>query len=220
VKDDPYFLQREAIRRAKVVGFNLYRIWNLECSDTAKKGDLSTTDVSDFFVAECARQQVHLWTAGFGGGAIYQDDIPTSAKVVAAPGETEWSEAVSSMCKPEWWSNGKKAMSLLTVAVAWDPRLEALAIEQMRQKAQHVNVYTGRRHADDPTIAIWELTNEQWWVSNMFNGRWQDMPAYFRKSLIAKWNTFLGKKYGDQAGLTKAWGFLFSGEDLAGPPCN
>ncbi len=217
LQGDPYFLQREAIRRSKVVGFNMYRIWSMACDDLAVKGDLSATDVSDFFAAECGRQEVRLWTAGFGGGAIYQDDIPASAGIVADPASAaEWSDAVASMCKVEWWSSQRQAMSLLTVAVAWDPRMEALAIAQMKQKAMHVNLHTGLRHADDPTIAVWELTNEQWWVSNMFNGRWQELPAYFRKKLIAKWNAFLVQKYGDQASLAKAWGFTFPGEDLAG----
>jgi len=216
IKTDPYFLQREAIRRAKQVGFNMYRIWHLAWDDAAVKGDLSATDVSDFFVSECGRQQVRLWAAGFGGGALYQDDIAASAAVVAEPASVaEWSDAVRSMCKVEWWSDKRNAMSLLTVAVAWDPRLEALAIAQMRQKALHVNRHSGLRHADDPTIAIWELTNEQWWVSNMFNGQWRKLPAYFRRQLIARWNAFLVRKYADQGALVKAWGFTFPGEDLA-----
>jgi hypothetical protein len=216
VDGDPYFNQRDAIRRATKVGFNMFRIWHLQYNDAAVKGDLSQTDISDFFMAEARRQNVRIWAAGFGGGSVYEDDVATSVKVLDDPAtEKEWSDAVKSMCAVQWWSNKRKAMSLLTPAVAWDERLEALAIRQMRQKAMHVNIHTGIRHADDPTIAVWELTNEQWWMHNMFNGQWLKLPPYFRSKLIAKWNAFLVAKYKDQAGLMKAWGSVFAGEDLA-----
>jgi hypothetical protein len=216
IRGDAYFRQREAIRRVKKVGFNMFRIWHLAFDDAAKKGDLSATDVSDFFIAECGRQGVRLWAAGFGGGRVYEDDVASVAKVVDDPATAaEWIAAVKGMCAQHWWSGGRKAVSLLTPAVAWDPRLEAAAITRMRAKARHVNLHTGRRHADDPTIAIWELTNEQWWMSHMMGGRWRQLPAFFRRSLLARWQTFLKKKYGTQAALTKAWGFLFAGEELA-----
>lgn len=215
VKGDPYFFQREAIRRAKVVGFNMYRLWDFDTDPAAKKGDLSKTDRIDFFVAECARQGFRIWGAGFGGGAVYESDITNAAGIVSDSATAdEWAKAVRSMCKVEWWTNGKKALSLLTPAVAWDRRLEALAIEQTRVKVTHTNTHTGLRHCDDPTFAIWELTNEQWWMSNMMGGQWQRLPVFFRAGLIAKWNAFLLKKYGDEAGLIRAWGFLFPGENL------
>jgi hypothetical protein len=217
VKGDPYFRQREAVRRAKKVGFNLFRLWSIETDTKAKKGDLSETDVSDFFIAECGKQGMSLWGAGFGGGALYLDDVKASAKMAGEPStEDEWVKSVEPLCKPEWWSRGRKAFSLLLPAVAWDERLEAIAIAQMQQKAQHINIHTGLRHADDPTFAIWELTNEQWWMSRMMGGQWQDLPLIFRKSLQARWTAFLQKKYGTEAGLKTAWGFLFPGEILDG----
>jgi hypothetical protein len=216
IKDDPYYRQREAIRRMKRVGFNMVRIWSVGSDDAAKQGDFSKTDVNDFFYAECGKQNVRLWAAAFGGGAIYEDDVDAAVKVVDDPATSaEWAAAVKGMCKKDWWTGNRKAMSLLTVAVAWDPRLEANAIAQMKQKALYVNVHNGLRHADDPTIAVWELTNEQWWMSNMMGGQWQKLPAVFRKELIARWNAFLTRKYGAQAALVKAWGFVFPGEDLA-----
>lgn len=216
IKGDPYFRQREAVRRVKKVGFNMIRIWHLEFDDKAKKGELSVTDVSDFFMAECGKQGVRLWAAGFGGGAIYEDQVEAAARIVDDPATAAaWVATVKGMCKKDWWTKQRKAMSLLTQAVAWDPRLEAIAIAQMREKAQHVNLHTGRRHADDPTIAVWELTNEQWWMSNMMGGQWQQLPAFFRKSLLERWTEFLRKKYGTQTALVKAWGFVFPGEDLS-----
>lgn len=212
---DPYWRQREAVRRARQVGFNLFRIWHLTFDDQAVKGDLSPTDVSDFFIAECGRQGFRLWAAGFGGGRLYEEDLIDSAAVLDEPETAEaWVEAVRSLCSVQYWSGGKKALALGHLAVAWDPRLEALAIAQMRQKALHVNLHTGLRHADDPTFAIWELTNEQWWMSRMTAGQWLGLPSFLKQELLARWQAFLRGKYGNQAALTKAWGFLFPGEDL------
>jgi len=215
IKGDPYYRQRDGVRRAKKVGFNMFRLWGITCDDNARKGDLSATDVSDFFIAECGKQGVYLWGAGFGGGSLYEDDIEKSVSILSDPSTgREWSDAVKSMCSVQWWSNNRKAMSLLTEAIAWDSRLEALAIAQMRQKARHINLYTNRRHADDPTFAVWELTNEQWWMTRMTGGQWQSLPPYFRKSLITRWNSWLKTKYKSQAELINAWGFVFAGEDL------
>lgn len=216
IQGDPYFRQRQAVRRAKLMGFNAFRVWHLTYDDKAQQGDLSSTDVSDFFMAECARQGVKVWAAGFGGGRLYSDEVAAAAKIIDDPAtEAAWIEAISAMCKKHWWSGERTAISLLTDAVAWDPRLEALAIAQMRAKANHRNVYTGLRHADDPTIAVWELTNEQWWMRHMSGGHWQKLPAFFRSQLIARWNDWLRQRHGDDAGLTRAWGFLFPGESLA-----
>lgn len=215
IKNDPYYVQRETIRRMKKVGFNMARDWNIQY-DAAQKGDLSPTDAHDFFLAECGRQDVRIWVPSLLGGSIASDEVDKSAKIVSDPAsEAQWSAATKSLCKVEWWSHDKKALSLLVNAVVWDSRLEALALAKAREKAFHVNLHNGLRLADDPTIAVWELTNEQWWMSNMMNGGWLNLPPYFRKTLISRWNGYLKKKYGTDAGLTQAWGFVFPGENLA-----
>ena len=214
IKNDPYYLQRETVRRAKKVGFNMVRDWGIQHDAAAKKGDLSPTDVHDFFLAECAKQNVNIWVPSILGGSVTIDEVDEAAKIIDAPDAAEWSAATKSLCKVEWWSEGKKAVSLLLSAVAWDKRMESLALMKAREKAQHVNLYTGLRLADDPTMAVWELTNEQWWMSNMMYGGWLDLPPYFRKTLIERWNGWLKTKYATPDALTKAWGFVFPGEDL------
>ncbi len=100
------------------------------------------------------------------------------------------------------------------LAAVWDPRLEAAALARGRRKAHHPNLHTGLRLADDPNVAVWELTNEQWWMTAMMGGRWQTAAPFFRRQLLARWSAFLSRKYGSEAALTAAWGFLFPGEDL------
>ena len=216
IKGDPYFLQRETVRRVKKVGFNMVRDWNIQHDAKAKQGDLSPTDVHDFFLAECGKQNVHLWVPSILGDGLYLDEIEALEKVAELPAsDAKWFAAVKSLCHEDWWTNGKKAVSLLLPAVVWDARLESSALAKARDKAMHVNLYNGMRLADDPNAAVWELTNEQWWMSNMMNGGWLDLPPYFRKTLVEKWNGWLKTKYGTQDALTKAWGFVFPGEDLA-----
>jgi hypothetical protein len=77
-----------------------------------------------------------------------------------------------------------------------------------------MNHHTGLRMVDDPVFAVWELTNEHWWISRMVSGRWQKLPKFFRDSLIARWHAFLKKKYGDQKALVAKWNGLLPGEDL------
>ena len=216
IKGDPYYVAKETIRRLKKVGFNMVRDWSIQSDDSAKKGDVSATDYHDFFIAECGKQDVRIWVPSIMGGGLYEDEIEKAAAGDGDPAATtEWISTIKEMCKVEWWSNNRKALSLLTPAVVWDARLEKAAIASARQKAMHVNLYNGLRLADNPTCAIWELTNEQWWMSNMMGGGWMKLPVYFRKSLIAHWNDYLLKKYKDQSGLTAAWGFLFAGENLS-----
>ena len=101
------------------------------------------------------------------------------------------------------------------VAVAWDPQLEANAIAGAVSRVNHVNVHNGLKLADDPTIVIWELSNEQWWMTKMLSGDWQRGSAASKKLLLDRWTEFLTRKYENQDKLIAAWGFLFPGEDLA-----
>ena len=181
-----------------------------------KKGDLSPADAHDFFLAECAKQGISVWVPSLLGEAVYLDEVDAAAKIIGGPDAAEWSAATKELCKVEWWSGNRKAVSLLLPAVVWDRRMEALALDKARRKAQRVNLHTGMRLSDDPAVAVWELTNEQWWMSNMMNGGWLNLPPYFRRSLVERWNGWLKKKYGASEALAKAWQFLFPGEELAG----
>lgn len=213
IHGDPYYVARETIRRLKKVGFNMVRDWGIQFDDTARKGDLSPTDYHDFFLAEAGKQDVRIWAPAILGGAVVEAELEKTARLVNDPAtEADW---IASVKQPLRGGRGTAARANLRDAVVWDPRLEAAAIAGARRKANHVNLHTGLRLADDPTVAIWELTNEQWWMTGMMSGRWQALPPFFRKELLARWNAFLVRKYGAQERLAGAWGFLFPGEDLA-----
>ncbi len=217
IHGDPYFLARETVRRLKVLGFNMVRDWAMqrETDPAAKKGDLSATDDHDFFLAECVRQGVSIWVPGLLDGGLRMNEVEAAARAVLdASTEADWTATVKGMASISRSDPNPETLRFTSLAVVWDPRLEAAALGHARRLTDHVNVYTGLRQADDPVFAVWELTNEQWWMSHMMSGGWQSLPAYFKRELLTQWTAYLTEKYQTEERLIQAWGFLFPGENL------
>jgi hypothetical protein len=77
----------------------------------------------------------------------------------------------------------------------------------------HLNPYNNKRYCDDPTLAMVEILNED----SLF---WGSVPPPFRAELEERFAAWLRQKYGDDAGLEKAWVIegrspLAPGESLA-----
>jgi hypothetical protein len=157
--------------------------------------------MANYFLARLHERGFRVWTAGLNQvGAIRPSDVGILADPATA---AEWSAAVAegiSSIKPAADSWPLRKIS----AQVWDPRLEALVIQRMKAVATQTNPYSGHRWADDPVFAIWELSNEQWWVRNMLAGRWQSLPAFFKNSLFARWNAYLKNKYSTDDALRSA----------------
>ncbi len=208
-QDDPYRYNRLALDRVQAYGFNLMRIWHLPLSaveqpDGYIKGDGSKLDVYDWFLSEAKRRGMRLWAGAAGGNGIA---TMADVGIIDDPATAEaWQVAV-----------GEKGIRRLGFyeATAWDPRLQAIWDRDVRHFLDRRNQHTGLRLADDPVFAVWELTNEQWWMPRMVGGNWQKMPAFFRDQLVARWNEFLRTKYVTQEALIAAWQGLQPGEDLA-----
>jgi hypothetical protein len=66
------------------------------------------------------------------------------------------------------------------------------------------NAYTGLRYADDPMVAIVELTNEHSLLSNWGPGL-ETLPTPHLARLDAAWNAWLRTRYPDDAALAAAW---------------
>ncbi len=86
---------------------------------------------------------------------------------------------------------------------------EKRAIEHQRHYARqfltHLNPYTGLTWANDPTIALIEITNEDTLLGQAWNGSILNYPPYYLNQLQARWNTYLLKKYGSTQSLKTAW---------------
>ncbi|MGF1633036.1 MAG: hypothetical protein ACFCVE_04230, partial [Phycisphaerae bacterium] len=191
--------------RYEALGFNAIRLWDSFRDVDYTPGDGSRADAVGYFVKLAGERGFRIWVAGMNR---LGDATPADAAVVDDPASAQaWAAAVA---------EGKDGrLSLWSIARVWDPRLEALQLRDMTATATHYNHHTGLRWADDPTFAVWELSNEEWWMRKMVAGQWQKLPAYFRNQLIAHWQAFLREKYGTDERLAAAWDGLLPGESLA-----
>ena len=93
----------------------------------------------------------------------------------------------------------------------FDPQLIDLQREFARQLLTHVNPYTQKTYAEDPSVAMVEMINE-----NSLYGMWKEntlKPFAKGGSLMQRhsslldslWNAFLIGKYTNQANLQAAW---------------
>jgi hypothetical protein len=202
--------------RFEALGFNGFRLWRGFAKPTDyTPGDGSPADDVDYFLTQARKRGMRVWLAGMNGavGEVSPDDVD----VIDDPDTRDaWREAVAAMrpvdAKGKITGNWRLSIN---IARAWDPRLEALAIQRMQQVTNHVNRHTGLRWADDPVFAVWELSNEEWWMRKMVGGQWQRLHPFFRNQLIAKWNRFLTEKYKDDQQLATAWNGLLPGESLS-----
>lgn len=202
------------VERFVDLGFNFIRFWRVTAADPGAtpyvQGDGSPSDLNDYFLARAKARGLRVWTAGLNrvGAAL-----PADVAILDEPATAEaWREAVAAAAagqKRTGWDLRNNP------ARVWDPRLQALALERMRRIADHRNPYTGLRWADDPLFAVWELSNEEWWVRRMLSGRWQQLPPFFKNQLVARWNAYLVNKYATDDALRTAWAGLLPGESLA-----
>lgn len=196
-----YAASEAVVQRFVDLGFNMSRFWRT-CERDYVKGDGSYEDVVDHFVAEMKRRGLRIW-------------VPAIARADAGPDDVE---AIDDPATAGAWraamAEAREKRLPYHLAQIWDPRLEAVQVAAMTRRATHLNRHTGLRWCDDPVFAIWELSNEEWWMSKMVGGRWRRLPAFFQDSLAALWHGYLRAKYGDEASLVRAWGFLLPGESL------
>ncbi|MGF1632480.1 MAG: hypothetical protein ACFCVE_01410 [Phycisphaerae bacterium] len=208
------------IDRWETLGFNFVRTFRTAADDGSpveyEKGDGSAADVTDYFLHRLSERGFRVWTAGFNrsGVATAADvnviDDPATAQAWAAALEGHRTRVPG-----RGWVDGALPLRN-SLAVAWDPRLEALALQRMTAIAGHYNQHAQLRWADDPVFAVWELSNEEWWIPKMLAGNWQKLPEYFQQSLVARWNDYLRNKYESDAALAAAWGGLMPDESLGG----
>ncbi len=196
-----------AVDRIHDLGFNLIRHWYDTSQSNYKAGDGSPSDLIAYFFYKLDQKGIRIWNAMVGHvGTFNASDV----NVIDDPATADaWKAGVNE------WAKGGGGLRVFGTARAWDPRISALAVKRMENNAKFPNHYkNGLRLADDPQVAVWELTNEEWYHGRIFGGSWQELPAFFRNGLLTKWNEFLKAKYGGDDRLKTAWGFLLPGESL------
>jgi len=196
-----------SVERIYDLGFNLYRNWYSVSQPNYKAGDGSESDLVAYFYSKLDQKGIKIWQSMLGNvGTFSAADV----NVIDDPATAEaWKAGVNQ------WATGGQALPVFCTPRAWDPRISAIAIKRMQNNANFPNHHKkGIRQADDPQVAVWELTNEEWYHNRIFGGEWQRLPAFFRNSLLAKWTEFLKAKYGSDEKIKAAWNFLLPGESL------
>lgn len=197
------------VKRFVDLGFNMCRTFRgAPSTEHYVKGDGSGADVLDYFLSVLKANGIKVWCASINReGTVRPDDVNI---LKDEPTRELWRAAVEEAQKA---GNGKFELRN-NVARIWDPRLEAIGMQRMRDVATHTNKYTGLRWCDDPVFAVWELSNEEWWMRRMTAAEWRKLPQFFQMQLISRWNEFLKRKYGSTEKLIARWSKLLPGESL------
>ncbi len=191
------------VRRFADLGFNMVRFWRNSERDYTP-GDGSSEDVKDHFLSLLKAAGFRIWYPGLAQVYPKASDVDVLDDPATA---AAWAEAMAQM------EDNKD--NLARVVAKWDERTEAVMVRGMRRRVDHLNRHTGLRVGDDPLYAVFELTNEDWWMSKMVGGQFRRLPPFFQASLQRRWTDFLAKKYGTDDALRARWGFLLPGESLA-----
>lgn len=197
-------------QRIADTGFNLVRYWNdVDYSAAWTPGDMSQSDQFGYMLHVLEKRGIKVWSTSFNGaGSITPDDVG----VLDHPADADaWRAALAEQVGVK----GRTGLRGLP-QIGWDPRSQAQFKARMAVVADWRNPYQGNlRLGDNPQVAVWELSNEEWYFAHLTRGDWQKLPKFFRDSLLARWTAFLRETHTDDEGLRAAWGFLLPGESLA-----
>ncbi|MDX1935104.1 MAG: hypothetical protein SFU56_21105 [Capsulimonadales bacterium] len=191
------------VARFADLGFNGSRLWD-HVEGTYVRGDGSREDVHDYFVAALKKKGFRIWFPSISTTDFSPNDVDTQP--AQASRAVAWKAAMREA--------QEKNIGHIRIACVWDPVMEEMQRRRIASRLNHRNLYTGLRVADDPVYAVFELTNEEWWMSKMVGGLWQTLPKYFQETLSAQWHEFLREKYGTEEKLLARWGGLVPGESL------
>jgi hypothetical protein len=184
-------------------GFNMVRLHHIDDPGVGlvnpRRGepgqptlDPATLDRLDFFLARLKAHGVYFFLETATLRQL------TAADGVGEPGGAPLGHKLVPMWRPEW----------LDAHLRWFETLWG-----------RTNPYTGVRFADDPQVALVELTNEHSLL--MFWGPGLEaLPSAHLQALDARWNSWLKQRYADDAALRAAWtdaprAGLQTGESLA-----
>ncbi len=88
----------------------------------------------------------------------------------------------------------------------FDPRLIAVQKEYAKDLLTRVNPYTGLTYADDPCVAIVEISNENAMLLYYHHLNWLDrLGEPYAGELRKQWNAWLKKKYATTDAVKDAW---------------
>lgn len=86
------------------------------------------------------------------------------------------------------------------------PRMKEDLKRFARMLLDRENPYTGLRYADEPALAMVEISNECGLLSSWASGALEGIPDEYQGHLAAAWNRWLKGRYETDAALREAWG--------------
>lgn len=80
--------------------------------------------------------------------------------------------------------------------------------EYARQLLLSVNPYTGMAPAEDPALAVVEISNENGLLHVWLGGEVDAWPAAFRAEFQSSWNEWLAARYSSHSAMLEGWGVV------------
>jgi hypothetical protein len=77
--------------------------------------------------------------------------------------------------------------------------------EYARDLLTHVNPYTGKSYAEEPAVALIEISNEDGLIREWLWGNLDALPPFYEGELARQWNDWLKARYAGAAALRAAW---------------
>lgn len=205
--------------RMKAVGFNairphLYDLWMIPEKDVGvnvapyTKGDNSRIDKLDYFFAGAEKRGLLRYMTFDRLRVGIQPDAWNLLPGDDGEDEAAWKKTVGEL------DANPHPGSWLEQVWPLDTRLEKIYTLWVKNQLAHKNQYTGKTYAEDPGIAMWEISNETSYMAFAMDGTSAMYKGYFKVQTQKRWNQFLKDYYKTDAQLKKAWGSLENGESL------
>lgn len=173
----------EALDRA---GFNLVRFHHLDdvegllpasTAGSAERIDPAKLALLDYWIAQCGKRGIYVYLDLLDYRTFYEAE------------EVQNAAALGRGAKPYAF---------------FDRRLIVLQQQYARKLlVDHINPYTRRSYAQDPTVCLVELCDENGLFIRMKD--WANLVSPYREQLVQQWNEWLKVRYGDTATLAEAW---------------
>lgn len=193
----PMPLIDQAIASIDRAGFNLVRFHHIddvegllppETAGTADRIDPAKLALLDYWIAECGKRGIYVYLDLLDYRTFYDNEDVPNAKALG---------------------RGAKPYAL------FDRRLILLQQQYARKLlVEHINPYTRLSYAQDPTVCLIELCDENGLFIRAKD--WDSLVSPYREDLQGRWNEWLKGKYGDTGTLAEAWTDADGGRGLIG----
>ena len=192
----------------RIFGINMVRLHPVQ----GMIGTLQTDEVTgERTLDPDALEKLDIWFAALKEAGVYMTfssffpHVVTEADDIPSEIYGELSDA----------GEGKSAYGYVTFV----EELQASEWAWMEALLDHTNPHTGLRYADDPSLALLEIRNEDsvFWhspLNNLYDGTKPNLQG----RLQVLWMEWLQTQYADDAALADAWGDgLLAGDSLENP---